>query len=436
MENSKYDLIFVGAGPSTIGAVLKLIKNNYSGKIAIIEKGKDLEHRQSSEVVYGFAGAGAYSDSKLTSGMVTGAIMPNLTQEELNSYSNYILEVFNEFKSLTSNKSTLSWDNIKEFDTSNTDLTFDRHLTCHVGTENGQAIYLEMERFIKSQPNIDLITEVEVLNIDHNKQGFKLYCSNGVKYTAKDVVVATGQKNTLPGKLMTKFNLITIPREFQIGVRVEDTMNPQYEEIIKANYDFKFVKEYDFHDNVHIRVRTFCCNSGNAHTCAERTSEGYTCFNGHAYKTPDPNNHTVNYGIMCECSGLDFDTKTKQIKLVKEVNALPTWKEDNFTGDKIVPKRKLLEGFDVLSNVYPSEVIEAMTDFMWELNKLVDLSKAYYLYPEIKLNEGKKPLLNKGWETTFEHLYMIGDCSYTRGIIKSIISGIQFAEEFLAKNEL
>lgn len=426
---NNYDLIFIGSGPSTIGAILRLIEKSYKGSILIIEKGRDLEHRQPKEVVYGFAGAGCYSDSKLTQGMSVGGVLPNITQNQLNEYGKYILDTFNKFKAFTNNKEVLKWDEITDFDTSPSDLSFDKHLTCHVGTENGQAIYKEMEKFIISQPNIKLLTEVEVLNVSDVEVGsYRVYCSNGQTYISKKVTVATGQKNTLPGKLMDKFNLSTSLREFQIGIRVEDVISPQYKKVIAANYDFKFVKEYHYPNNVNVRVRTFCCNSGNAHTCAEVTAEGYTCFNGHAYKTPDPNNHTINYGIMCECTGLNFDTKQKQIELLKSINSLPTWKSDNFTENKIVPKRKLLAGFDVLSSYYPSEVIESMTDFMWQLNKVIDLSNAHYLYPEIKLNEGRRPLLTEGWETTKKNLYMIGDCSYTRGIIKSIISGIQFAD--------
>ena len=206
-------------------------------------------------------------------------------------------------------------------------------------------------------------------------------------------------------------------------------MNSQYEKIIKANYDFKFVKYFDY-GVLHGRVRTFCCNSGNAHTCAEKSSEGFTCFNGHAYRAPDPNNHTVNYGIMCEVHSLsNYNSKESQIEMMKKVNALPQWESDNFDSQgNTQPKRKLLDGFDHLKGIYPSTVIEEIE----ELNKVVPLDNAKYLDPEIKLS-GATPTLSSNFETQLNNLYMIGDCALTRGIVKSSITGIMFAEYILSE---
>lgn len=429
-----YDLTFIGAGPATITAVLELIENKYQGNICIVEKGKDLDHRQPNEVVSGFAGAGVYSDGKLSSSWKNvGGYIPWLSEEDFNRYENKII---NYYKKFTDNPDKLKWAVTTDFDTSPSPLKWDIHKTLHLGTEVTRNIFYNIYRYITSQPNIDLITEVEVLDIYKNKlkNEFTLALTGSRAITTKNVVVATGQKNKLPGLLMKLFDIKTTPSAFQIGVRVEDIINPQYEKIIKANYDFKFVKEYSYKNGVKVRVRTFCCNSGNAHTCAEKNSEGFTCFNGHAFKTPDPNNHTVNYGIMCEVEGTDkFDSKDKQINLMKEINASDMWEFNNFDIDgSVKPKCKLLGELTAIEKYYPKEVIKSMKDFIQELNKVVDLSQAHYLYPEVKLNEGRKPLLTDGWETNIKGLYMIGDCTaYTRGILKSSLSGIMFVEYFL-----
>ena len=435
-----YDLTFIGAGPSTFTAVLYLIEKKYNGKICIVEKGKSLDTRQPNEIVSGVGGCGTYSDGKLSSSYKSiGGYIPWLSEEDFNKYEEKIINYYKKFTS--GNPENIKWATTTNFDTSPSSLKWDVHKTLHLGTEVTRNIFYNIEKYITSQPNIDLITETEVLNVfrDKVKGEFTLALTNSKAITTKNVVVATGQKNKLPGLLMKLYNLSTTPSAFQIGVRVEDTMNPQYEEIIKANYDFKFVKEYSYKNGIKVRVRTFCCNSGNAHTCAEKNSEGFTCFNGHAFKTSDPNNHTVNYGIMCEVEGTDkFDTKDKQINLMKEINASDMWKFNNFDIDgSVEPKCKLLGGLTAIEKYYPKEVIKSIKDFIQELNKVVDLSNAHYLYPEVKLNEGRKPLLTNGWETNVKGLYMIGDAtSWTRGILKSSISGIQFAGEFLVKNEL
>ncbi len=432
-------ITFIGAGPATIGAVLKLIDNNYNGEILIFEKGKSLDNRLSSEVVEGFAGAGCFSDCKLSSALSVGGIIPNLTQEGLEKYEQEILDYFNKFS-----PDKLEWSHTSSFDTHTTNLTFDTHKTLHVGSDRGRKIFYNMEKFITSQPNIKVLFETEIDDVvnTNSLQGYEhpfiVYYHNKEKNWCVEtdkVIIATGQKNTLPGKLIKKFKLSTTPRALQLGVRVVDEMNPQYEEIIKANYDFKFVKEYKYKNNVKVKVRTFCCNSGNAHVCAEKASEGFICFNGHAYKMPDPNNHSVNYGIMCEVSGLKkYNSKEKQIELMKDINNKESWVTDNFdSNNNVRPVRALLSGFKHLRDCYPKVVIDSLTDFVWELNKLVDLSKANYLYPEVKLNEGKT-IQTTNWESSLKGLYFIGDCSCTRGIVKSFLSGLQAAEELINAN--
>ena len=434
--DKKFNLTFVGAGPATMFGVLTLIRRGYTGDICIIEKGKSLKKRSTTEVISGSFGAGAFSDSKLSSALDVGGIIPGLTQFSLTKYETELINILNEFKAQTKYPEPLSWDGTEDYDTNGSGLSWNTHRTCHVGTEAGRLIYGKMEDFILSQPNIIVLFNNEVLDID-KEDDYILHLNNKSSVVSERVILATGQKNILPSQIIEKFKLRSKPRAFQVGVRVEDIINPTYEEIIKANYDFKFVKSYNFDNNINIRVRTFCCNSGNAHTVAEKAAEGFICFNGHAFKNPDPNNHTVNYGIMCEVEGLEaFESKEQQIEIMKKINAKEDWRSDNFyndhkIGEVVLPKRKLLAGFAHLENYYPDEVIYALEDFTKCLNQVVSLEKAHYLYPEVKLS-GKTPTLNyRTFETTLKGLYMIGDCSCTRGIAKSSYTGYRFAKSFL-----
>jgi uncharacterized FAD-dependent dehydrogenase len=426
-----YDLCFIGAGPSTMFALLKLIQKGYKGQVAIVEKGKSLKNRLPSEVINGSFGSGTYSDSKLSSALDVGGIIPGLTQYKLTKYEGEILEILNRF----AEGEPMKWDETTKFNTSPSTLSWNKHNTLHVGTDRGREMYKRIEFYISSFPNIHFLFETEVKEVFELMDGrYELILSKEPTWLlTKHLVLATGQKNTLPSKIINKFNLQSTPRAFQIGVRVEDQMNSQYKEIIKANYDFKFVKEYNYDNGVKVRIRTFCCNSGNAHTCAEYNSEGFVCFNGHAFKELDPTNNTVNYGIMCEVEGLDkYNTKEEQIELMQSINNLPEWKIDNFDRDmNPKPIKSLLGGFDQLKGLYPQEVIDSMLDFVKELNKIVDLSKAHYLYPETKLSGNIPALDYRTFETEQPHLYMIGDCAISRGIVKASYTGWKFAKEFI-----
>ncbi|HNZ83394.1 MAG TPA: FAD-dependent oxidoreductase, partial [Sedimentibacter sp.] len=88
----KYDLIIVGAGPSGIFTALELTRENPNKKILIIEQGKPIEKRNCPKdktkkcmnckphcnITTGFAGAGAFSDGKLSLSPEVGGDLPEL----------------------------------------------------------------------------------------------------------------------------------------------------------------------------------------------------------------------------------------------------------------------------------------------------------------------------------------------------------------------
>ena len=434
-----FDLCYVGAGPATMFSVLHLIKNGYKGNICIIEKGKSLKNRLPNEVCNGSFGAGTYSDSKISKSLNVGGTIPGQTQEELDKYGDLLLNYINKFLS----DGLLSWDKNIPYDTSPSNLKWESNECCHVGSDRGRETYYKIEKYLSSQKNITFYWEKEVIEIFELARGKYQIITSPIEDTpiliSDNVIIATGQRGSLPNKLINQFNLTKENRMLQLGIRVEDTINDRYKEIIKANYDFKFNKTYRYPGGIEVKVRTFCCNSGNAHVCAERPSEGYVAFNGHSYKKSDPNNNTVNYGIMCAVKNLPgLESKEDQIELMKEVNQLSRWKEDNFTTiENKEPKssKKLLDGLEHLRELYPDCVIDSIHEFVYQLNKIVDLSKAHYYYPEIKPS-GTSPKVNyNNMETEQPGLYMIGDCHNTNSIIKSAIEGFIFANSILLKIE-
>ena len=432
-----FDLCYVGAGPATMFSVLHLIKNGYKGNICIIEKGKSLKNRLPNEVCNGSFGAGTFSDSKISKSLNVGGIIPGQTQEELDKYGDLLLTYINEFLS----EGSLTWDKNIPYDTSPSNLKWESNECCHVGSDRGRETYYKIEKYLSSQKNITFYWEKEVVEVFELAKGKYQVITSPIEDTpvliSDSVIIATGQRGSLPNKIINSFNLTKENRMLQLGIRVEDTINSKYEEIIKANYDFKFNKTYRYPGGIEVKVRTFCCNSGNAHVCAERPSEGYVAFNGHSYKKPDPDNHTVNYGIMCAVKNLPgLESKEDQIELMKEVNQLPSWKEDNFTvieNKEPTSGRMLLDGLEHLRELYPDCVIDSIHEFVYQLNKVVNLENAHYFYPEIKPS-GTSPKVNyNNMETEQPGLYMIGDCHNTNSIIKSAIEGFVFANNVLLK---
>lgn len=76
-------IVIVGSGVAGINAALKLVDNGYPGNlITMIDMGKDPYKRLPSEVMCGFAGAGAWSDGKLTYHTAIGGQLSKYCGEE------------------------------------------------------------------------------------------------------------------------------------------------------------------------------------------------------------------------------------------------------------------------------------------------------------------------------------------------------------------
>ena len=92
----KYDVIIIGAGPSGIFCACRLKELHPDMKILMIEKGRSIEDRSCPKrvtkvcvgcrpcsITTGFAGAGAFSDGKLSLSCEVGGDLPTLIGEKL-----------------------------------------------------------------------------------------------------------------------------------------------------------------------------------------------------------------------------------------------------------------------------------------------------------------------------------------------------------------
>ena len=88
---NKYDVIIIGAGPSGIFCAYELMRQKPDMKVLMIEKGRSIEKRQCPKrttkvcvgckpcsITTGFAGAGAFSDGKLSLSPDVGGTLPEI----------------------------------------------------------------------------------------------------------------------------------------------------------------------------------------------------------------------------------------------------------------------------------------------------------------------------------------------------------------------
>ena len=111
-----YDVIIIGAGPSGIFCAYELIHTKPELKVLLIEKGRRIEDRacpkrktkvcvgcQPCSITTGFAGAGAFSDGKLSLSPDVGGTLPEiLGYEEASKLIHESDEIYLKFGADTS----------------------------------------------------------------------------------------------------------------------------------------------------------------------------------------------------------------------------------------------------------------------------------------------------------------------------------------------
>lgn len=414
----KYNVIYIGSGPATIFSVLSHPLPNS----LIIEKGKPVEKRTNKDIIYGFGGAGTFSDSKLVcSGRIT-QLRPDIDFEK---YAQMVLDYYNDFSN-----ATLDWKTPDPYEIPSDKLHLIKSKVCHVGSDRGRLIFRRMQEYIENEI-CPIYFEEEVVTITPYVNGFIVQTDKS-KYMTKKVVLATGTRDHILDDLAVKLDLKKKTNNIQIGVRVE-CPNTYMKDLVDKFYDFKIaMKTKDGY------FRTFCVNSGAAYVAIEKDGN-YVSANGHAYHHK-PTTHLTNFGLLGQLSIL-LD-KGQQIEMAQKINAgkgkvlaqnlkdflamKATKKQLNYT--TTVDKNDYYLGnlWDVLDR----NICEQLKDFIVELKKHYKL-KGHLFAPEINLTN---PIVetNRNLEI-YPNLYVIGDIMITRSIVDAGVSGILLSETLKIK---
>jgi Uncharacterized FAD-dependent dehydrogenases len=163
-----YDVIIVGAGPAGIFAALEIISKS-SLKVAIIEKGKDIDKRtcyieklgkclncKVCDMLNGWGGAGAFSDGKLNlSPEIGGFLLDYIPREKLIDLINYVDSIYVKMgapqKIYTLDE--LNIERIKKL-CSKQGLIFIPSKIRHIGTEKCKEILKNLKKEISKKADI------------------------------------------------------------------------------------------------------------------------------------------------------------------------------------------------------------------------------------------------------------------------------------------
>jgi uncharacterized protein len=457
-----YDVIIVGAGPAGIFTAYELVKCRSDLKILMLEKGRDIYKRKCPKhtnggicvnckpcsITTGWAGAGAYSDGKLSLSHEVGGTLPDyIGVEETLKMIRYTDEIYLKFGAdakIHGEKETPAMREVRR-KSIEANLKLVQCPVRHLGTEKTQELYRALYEHLKEN-RVEVKFNAPVTEFIIEEGTIK-----GVK-TAKDeffgnhVVVAVGREGS--NWLMQQCEIQKIPTEVgivDIGVRLE-CRNEIMQEINENFYEAKLVHYTRTFDD---KVRTFCSNPG-GFVSSEYYDGNLAVVNGHSYKDlksdntnfallvsqkfTEPFNAPIEYGrhiarlanmltqnkILVQRFGdLVRGRRTTSGRLYRN-NILPTLK-DAVPGD--------------LSLVLPHRILMDIIEMIKSLDKVSPglASDETLLYGvEVKFYSNIIKVDKTFQSPSVKNLYFGGDgAGITRGLMQASVNGILIAKEIL-----
>ncbi|MBB2182364.1 NAD(P)/FAD-dependent oxidoreductase [Lachnospiraceae bacterium MD1] len=461
----KYDVIIIGAGPSGIFCAYELIKENKDLKILMVEKGRPIEKRmcpkrttkqcvgcQPCAITTGFAGAGAFSDGKLSLSPDVGGNLPDILgydkAVELIKESD---DIYLKFGADTNVYGVDKEAEIREIRrraiTANLKL-----IECpirHLGTEEGYKIYTRLqEHLLASGVEMLFNTMVQDILIE-NQKAKGIVTTNGDTYYANEIVAAIGREGSdWFSQICMEHGIETKVGTVDIGVRVE--VRDEVMEFLNKNlYEAKLVYYTPTFDD---KVRTFCTNpSGEVAT--EYYENNLAVVNGHAYKSKDYKTNNTNFAILVSKNFTKpFKTPIEYGKHIAQLSNMlcggrilvqtfgdfqrgRRTTEERLCRNNLIPTLKDAIPGD-LSLVFPHRIMVDIKEMILALDKVTPgiASDETLLYGvEVKFYSNKV-VVNKDFETSVEGLRAIGDgAAVTRGLQQASANGISVARSILAK---
>lgn len=460
---SKYDVIIIGAGPSGIFCAYELAEKNPKLKVLMIEKGRRIEKRncpkrvtkecvgcQPCAITTGFAGAGAFSDGKLSLSPDVGGNLPSILGYD--ETVKLLKESDNIYLKFGADKNVYGVDKEKEIreirrKAINANLKLVECPIRHLGTEEGYKIYTKLQEHLLEQ-GIDILFNTMVTDlIMEENQAVGVTLDNGENYYAKEIVSAVGREGAdWFSHICDKHGIDTEVGTVDVGVRVE--VRDEVMEFLNKNlYEAKLIFHTPTFDD---KVRTFCTNpSGEVAT--EYYENGLAVVNGHAYKSAEYKTSNTNFALLVSKNFTKpFHTPIEYGKQIAQlsnmlcdgrimVQTLGDFKrgrrttEERLCRNNLIPTLKDAVPGD-LSLVFPHRIMVDIEEMLMALDKVTPgiASDETLLYGvEVKFYSNKV-VVDKGFSTNIKGLRAVGDgASITRGLQQASANGLSVARSIL-----
>lgn len=457
------DVIIIGAGPGGIFCAYELLRQKPDLKVIVIEKGRSIEKRvcpkrttlqcvgcKPCSITTGFAGAGAFSDGKLSlSPDVCGNLPEILGYEKTAELIHESDEIYLKFGADRNVYGVDKQDVIREIRRRAIGANL-KLVECpirHLGTEEGYKIYAKLQKHLMDE-GAELIfnTMVEEILVEDGK-AVGVRTDKGDVYYGSEVVSAVGREGADWFKdKCEEVGIETTPGTVDVGVRVE--VRDEVMQYLNDNlYEAKLIYHTPTFDD---KVRTFCTNpSGEVAT--EYYEGGLAVVNGHAYKAKDHKTHNTNFAILVSKNFTKpFKTPIEYGKQIAQlsnmlcggrilVQTFGDFKrgrrttEERLCRNNLIPTLKDAVPGD-LSLVFPHRIMVDIEEMLEALDKITPgiASDETLLYGvEVKFYSNRV-IVNSDFETSIKGLRAIGDgAGVTRGLQQASANGISVARSIL-----
>jgi hypothetical protein len=464
-DRTNYDVIIIGAGPSGIFCAYELIEKKPDIKILMIEKGRRIEDRNCPKrktkvcvgckpcsITTGFAGAGAFSDGKLSLSPDVGGNLPEILGYD--QTADLLKESDNIYLKFGADTNVYGVDKQKEIreirrKAIGANLKLIECPIRHLGTEEGYKIYTRLqEHLLESGVEMEFNTMVNDIIIE-NDRATGILTNKEESYYAPEIVSAIGREGSdWFSHICKDHDIETKVGTVDIGVRVE-VRDEVMESLNKNLYEAKLVYYTPTFDD---KVRTFCTNpSGEVAT--EYYENGLAVVNGHAYKSQEFKTTNTNFALLVSKNFTKpFKTPIEYGKHIAQLSNMlcdgrilvqtfgdfqrgRRTTEERLCRNNLIPTLKDAVPGD-LSLVFPHRIMVDIREMLLALDKVTPgiASDETLLYGvEVKFYSNKV-MVNKDFETSIAGLRAIGDgAAVTRGLQQASANGISVARSILAK---
>lgn len=474
----EYDVVVIGAGPAGIFTALELYKHApRTLRVLIADEGINIARRtcparmhgncvrcKPCNIMSGWAGAGAFSDGKLSlSEEVGGNLVNYMPVEQVRELIRYADSMYLEFGAP---------DKVFGLHDKATDeiaYTCSRHnihlVRCpvrHMGTEYSYDVLKAMYDYLDAIEGFTFLERTHadpVIGSTGTLEGARLTYHDGTQETvaARYVVAAPGRGGAGWLNRIAQEHAIPIRNnEVDIGVRVE-VPNSVMDPLTKHLYEAKMVYYSDTFEN---KVRTFCMNPGGI-VSEEHYNAGYNdsfkdsiaVVNGHSYADEAAHTENTNFAMLVSTSFTEpFNQPIEYGRYIAQLGNM-------LTGGGIMVQRlgDLLLGrrtsesrlrksttHATLATAVPGDLSFVLPHR--HLTSIIEALKAFDnvapgLYAKNTLLYGvevkfysSKITVDSRFETPISDFYAIGDgAGITRGLMQASVTGVVVARDIWKK---